>query len=90
MENGVSKNHKFSRQLNYSAIQIQNKNWVEMNDNASGVYNSNSQIKFKTTMLKTSLCDYSDAYIHVKRNIKITVAGADAAKRESGKKKIKK
>ena len=25
-----------------------------------------SQIKFKTTMLKSSLCDYSDAYILVK------------------------
>ena len=26
----------------------------------------NSQIKFKTLMLKSSLCDYSDAYILVK------------------------
>ena len=33
------------------------KNWVEIN----GGYNVNSQIKFKTTMLKSSLCDYSDA-----------------------------
>ena len=30
------------------------------------MYNVNSQIKFKTTMLKSSLCDYSDAYILVK------------------------
>ena len=26
----------------------------------------NSQMKFKTTMLKSSLCDYSDAYILAK------------------------
>ena len=37
------------------------KNWVEINDESRGVYNANSQIKFKATMLKSSLCDYSDA-----------------------------
>ena len=36
------------------------KNWIEINDESRGVYNVNSQIKFKTTMLKASLCDYSD------------------------------
>ena len=43
------------------------KNWVEINDESRGTYNVNSQIKFKTTMLKSSLCDYSDAYILVKK-----------------------
>ena len=33
------------------------KNWVEINDDARGMYNTNSQIKFKTKMLKSSLCD---------------------------------
>ena len=28
------------------------KNWVEINDESRGTYNVNSQIKFKTTMLK--------------------------------------
>ena len=37
------------------------KNWVEINDESRGTYNVNSQIKFKTTMLKSSLCDYNDA-----------------------------
>ena len=45
------------------------KNWVEINDESRGTYNVNSQIKFKTTMLKSSLCDYSDAYILVKGTI---------------------
>ena len=36
------------------------------NDGARGTYNTNSQIKFKTLMLKSSLYDYSDAYILVK------------------------
>ena len=47
------------------------RNWVEINDESRGAYNVNSQIKFKTTMLKSSLCDYSDAYILVKGTITI-------------------
>ena len=59
------------------------KNWVEINGESRGTYNANSQIKFKTTMLKSSLCDYSDAYILVKGTITITGAGADAAARQA-------
>ena len=59
------------------------KSWVEINDESRGTYNVNSQIKFKTTMLKSSLCDYSDAYILVKGTITITGAGADAATRQA-------
>ena len=57
------------------------RNWVEINDESRGTYNVNIQIKFKTTMLKSSLCDYSDAYILVKGTISInntTGAGAGA------------
>ena len=42
------------------------KNWTEINDESRGTYNVGSQIKFKTTMLKSNLCDYGDAYILVK------------------------
>ena len=59
------------------------KNWTEINDQSRGVYNTNSDIRFKTTMLKSSLCDYSDAYILVKGTITITGAGADAAARQA-------
>ena len=41
------------------------KNWVEVNDDSRGKYNNNSQIKFKTSMFRSSLCGYSDAYILV-------------------------
>ena len=58
--------------------------WVEINDESRGVYNVNSQIKFKTTMLKSSLCDYSDAYILVKGTVAINGRGADAAVRQAG------
>ena len=43
------------------------------------MHNTNSDIRFKTTLLKSNLCDYSDAYILVKGIITITGAGADAA-----------
>ena len=56
---------------------------VEINDESRGAYNVNSQIKFKTTLLKSSLCDYSDAYILVKRTITINGAGADDADRQA-------
>ena len=59
------------------------KNWVEINDESRGIYNVNSKIKFKTTLLKSSLCDYSDAYIFVKGKITITGRGADAAARQA-------
>ena len=62
------------------------KNWVEINDESSGKYNVNSQIKFKIPMLKSSLFDYSDAYILVKGTITITGAGADAADRQADEK----
>ena len=39
------------------------KSCVEINDESRGTYNVKSQIKFKTTMLRSILCDYSDAYI---------------------------
>ena len=40
-------------------------------------------IRFKTTTLKPSLCDYSDAYILVKGRIIITEAGDDAVVRQA-------
>ena len=39
------------------------KNWVEITDDSLGMYNTNSQIKFKIKMLNLSLSDYSVAYI---------------------------
>ena len=60
-----------------------------MNDDSIGIYNPGSQIKFKTTMLKSSLCDYSDAYIHVKGTITVNNnAVADANANNTNKKVI--
>ena len=59
------------------------KNSTEIVDESRGTCNVNSQIKLKTTMLKSSLCDYSNAYILVKGKIPITRAGDDVAARQA-------
>ena len=65
------------------------KNWVEVNDESRGTYDVNSQIKIKTTMLKSSLCDYSDAYILVKGTITVNnTAAADSDANNTNKKVI--
>ena len=56
------------------------RNWLEINDESRGTYTGN-KIKFETTMLRSNLFDYADAYILVKGTITITGAGADAAAR---------
>ena len=57
------------------------RNWVEVNDDPKGTY-TNADIKFKTTMLKSDLCQYADAYAFVKGTITITGAVDDAAGRQ--------
>ena len=65
------------------------KNWVEINDESRGTYNVNSQIKFKTAMLESSLCDYSDVYILVKGTITVNnTAAVDADANNTNKKVI--
>ena len=65
------------------------RNWVEINDEARGTYSPNKQIKFKTSMLRSSLCDYSDAYILVKVNTTVNnTADAAAAANNTNKKVI--
>ena len=48
-----------------------------------GDYNANSDITFKYTILKSILCDYSDAYILVKGIITIIGEGGDTASRQT-------
>ena len=58
-------------------------NWIKINDQSRGAYNTNKDITFKITMLNSCLCYYSDEYILVKERITITRAGDDAAAREA-------
>ena len=64
------------------------RNWVEINDESRGAYIVNSQIKFKTTMSKSSLCGYSDAYILVKGTITVNNTAAQGASANNTNKKV--
>ena len=64
------------------------RNWVEINDESRGAYNVNSQIKFKTTMLKSNLCDYSYEYILVKGTITVNNTAAQGAAANNTNKKV--
>ena len=65
------------------------RNWVEINDDIRSAYSPNKQIRFKTAMLRSSLCDYSDAYTLAKRNIVVNnTTGAGAAANNTNKKVI--
>ena len=73
----------------HQPTKFRTKNWVEKSDESRGMYNTNSQIRFKTSMLRTSLCDYSDAYILVKGTITVpNTAAADAGANNTNKKVI--
>ena len=45
------------------------KKWIEVYDQSEKNYNPNKEIRIKTSMLRSDLCDFNDAYIVVKRNI---------------------
>ena len=51
------------------------KKWTEVHDqsgNAEDRYKPSKQIRFKTSMLRSDLCDFNDAYIVVKRTSTVT------------------
>ena len=61
---------------------LEQENGLEINHQSIGTYTSND-IKFKTTMLRSNLWDYADAYVLVKGTITITGSGNDDATRRA-------
>ena len=66
LDNTISQSSKF-----------RTRNWVEKNAESRGTYNQDNKIKFKTSMIRSNLYDYSNAYIPVCGTITIAGAGAD-------------
>ena len=46
--------------------------WIEIHGQFETTYNTSKQIRFKTSILRSDLCDYSNAYIVVKGIITVT------------------
>ena len=51
------------------SYKFKTKIWIEINDDSRRIYNTNSQIRVKTSMLKSSLSNDSDTYKLVKEAI---------------------
>ena len=48
------------------------KRWIEVQSQSGNTYNASKPIRFKTSMLRSDLCDYSDEYVWVKGKITVT------------------
>ena len=64
------------------------RNLVETNDKSRGSYNANIDTQLNTSMIRSHLCKYSDAYIHVKAAITILNTAADATPVNDTNKKV--
>ena len=72
--------YKKSKLLNDSTLSKFLTNiWIEVNDLSSGQYSADKNIRFKTSVLRLNLCDYSDTYVAVKGGI--SVRGNNAEKK---------
>ena len=68
-ENGISKNFLHTTFCDEDLPRFVTKKWIEVYDQPEKDYSVNKEIGIKTPMLRSDLCDFSDAYIVVKRNI---------------------
>ena len=51
----------------FNCIKVCDKKWIEVNYLSGGQYSAIKNIRFKTPMLRSDFCDYSDVHIVVKR-----------------------
>ena len=66
------KHYKRFKFLNDSAVsKFVTKKWIELNDSSSGPNSACRNIKFKTSMLRSNLSDYTHAYTVVKGRISV-------------------
>ena len=65
--------YKIYKLLNNSVVsKLLTKKWIKVNDLSSSLYFVNKNLRFKTSMLRSHLCNYSDAYIVVKSGSSVT------------------
>ena len=73
---------EISKLLNDSTdIKIFDQKWIEVNDLSSSQYSVNKNIRFKSSMLRSGLCDYTDTYTVLKGNIVLLVAAANESRK---------
>ena len=71
---------QFQKTVNFLDITSDNKDltkfvtkkWIEVYDQSEGNYNVNKEIRIKTSILRSDLCNYSDAYVILKESVTVT------------------
>ena len=74
-KNGIPENYKLITHNADELLRFIAKKWIEAHDqlgNTEDRYKPSKQIRFKTSMLRSDLCDFSDTYIVVKGTITVT------------------
>ena len=62
--------------LNYYTLQLCQKKWIGINGLSRSQYSVNKNIRYKTPILRSNLCDYSESYILKKGTIDLLAAAA--------------
>ena len=73
---------------NHTQLNLAKYIWVDINDDSRGTYSTGSQIKFKTAILKSGLCDSNDAYIFVRGTISVAKTAAKGTGGKNNNKKV--
>ena len=79
-KNGISKDFLDTTFDNKDLPKFVTKKWIEVYDQSEKKYSPNKEIRIETSMVRSDLCNYSDAYIVVKGTI--TVTNPNNAKRK--------
>ena len=66
------KNANLSGNISDKVPRFITKKWIDVHDQSGETYNTNKQIRFKTSTLRSDLCDYSDVYIVVEGKSTVT------------------
>ena len=64
------------------------KNWIEKNEHSWGIYEEDNQIRFKTWVLRSSLCNYIEEYVLLKVTITVENESAQGKPNNAKNKKV--
>ena len=78
----------FLNNISNRPSKFKTKNQLEINHESRGTYNEDNQVSFKTSMLRSRLCDYGDVYILFFKNIAVANTAAQDADQTDKNKKV--
>ena len=70
------------------SYKLKTKDWIEINDELRETYDKDNQIRFKASMLRTSVSDYSDGFILAKGTMTVANTAAQGVTTNNGDKNV--